>query len=46
VEKVIDYKLQNKVYELMELPEFYEDINMLISDFDNEFNYQDFHIPL
>lgn len=37
---VIDDKLQNKVYELMELPEFYEDINMLISDFDNEFNHE------
>lgn len=37
---VIDDKLQNKVYELMELSEFYEDINMLISDFDNEFNHE------
>ena len=40
IHNVIDDKLQNKVYELMELSEFYEDINMLISDFDNEFNHE------
>lgn len=40
IHKVIDDKLQNKVYELMELSEFHEDINVLISDFDNEFNHE------
>jgi hypothetical protein len=40
IHNVIDNKLQDKVYELMELSEFYEDINMLISDFDNEFNHE------
>jgi hypothetical protein len=40
IHNVIDNKLQDKVYELMELPEFYEDINLLISDFDNEFNHE------
>ena len=41
VHNVIDNELQNKVYELMEVPYFYEDnINPLIEDFDREFNYE------
>ena len=41
VYNVIDKKLQDKVYELMDVPYFYEDyINPLIHDFDSEHNYE------
>lgn len=39
VYKVIDNELQDKVYDLMNIDGFYNDINYLISDFDNEFNH-------
>lgn len=39
VYKVIDNELQDKVYDLMNIDGFYDDINYLISDFDNEFNH-------
>lgn len=39
VYNVIDNELQNKVYELMDIDGFYDGINYLISDFDNEFNH-------
>lgn len=37
---VIDNDLQNKVYEMMESDEFYDDINWRIRDFEEEFNYE------
>lgn len=38
---VIDKKLQNKVFDLMDVNYFYEDnINPLIYDFDRQFNYE------
>ena len=37
---VIDNDLQDKVYELMDSPDFYDEINMLIQDFDIQFDYQ------
>ena len=42
VYNVIDVKLQNKVYELMEIDGFYNDINFLIDDFNakNDYKYQ------
>ena len=40
VYNVIDRKLQHKVYELMECDDFYDDINILIDDFDIENNYK------
>jgi len=36
---VIPKELQNKVYELMESNNFYDNINMLMSDFEVEHNY-------
>ena len=39
VYNVIDNELQDKVYDLMNIDGFYDDINYLISDFDNEFNH-------
>ena len=36
---VIDNKLQNKVYELMESEDFYIDINELIAEFDRQWDY-------
>ena len=41
VYNVINNELQNKVYELMDVPYFYEDnINPLIEDFDYSFNHE------
>jgi hypothetical protein len=39
VYNVIDNKLQNKVFELMDTENFYDDINLLIADFDRENGY-------
>jgi len=40
VYNVIDNKLQDKVFELMECDGFYDDINFLIAEFDRDFDYQ------
>jgi len=40
VYNVIPEKYQNKVYELMEVDGFYDDINELISDFDYSFDFE------
>lgn len=39
VYNVIPRKYQDKVYELMEVDGFYDNINMLINDFDYQFNH-------
>jgi hypothetical protein len=39
VHKVIDSKLQDKVFELMDCEGFYDEINDLIADFDRENDY-------
>jgi hypothetical protein len=40
VYNVIPNEYRDRVYELMEIERFYDPINMLISDFDNEFDYK------
>ena len=40
INRVIRPELQNKVFEMMDCEGFYDDINMLISDFDREQDYQ------
>ena len=40
VYNVIGNKLQDKVFELMECDDFYDDINFLIAEFDSDFDYQ------
>lgn len=40
VYNVIPKEYQDRVYELMVIDGFYDDINMLISDFDNTFNHE------
>jgi hypothetical protein len=40
VHKIVDDKLQNKVFELMECEDFYDDINGLIADFDRQNDYE------
>jgi len=40
VYNVIDEKLRNKVFELLEAENFYDEINWLIGDFDEENNYE------
>ena len=37
---VIDNNLQDKVYDMMNIEGFYDDINFLISDFDRENDYE------
>jgi hypothetical protein len=37
---VIDNDLQDRVYELMSYDGFYDDINMLIAEFGNQFNHE------
>lgn len=40
VHNVIDNDLQDKVFELMESEDFYDDINWLMREFDEAFNYE------
>ena len=42
VYNVIPHELQGKVYDMMECEDFYDDINMLLSDFalEHDYNYQ------
>lgn len=40
VHEVADRNLQDKIYEMMESEEFYDDINWLISDFNTEMDYE------
>lgn len=40
VHKIVDDKLQNKVFELMECEDFYDEINGLIAKFDRQHDYE------
>ena len=40
VYNVVDEELQNKVYDLMNTEDFYDEINFMIGDFDFSYNYE------
>lgn len=40
VYNVVDEELQNKVYDLMDTENFYDEINFMIGDFDFSYNYE------